>query len=215
MEEREDDIPALTLTQQLFLQRLISSKILTTNEAKKLYNTIIEINSNSTNEPFERCISKINRSLTKGFGLEIKTISMNGVLYHGVVNKKLDKISTKNGCSSIVNITPHTLAYLKLILTKMFQRMEDSDDEDDERDGSMGEIEVINLKNELPEPHKKKITLEDAENVIHSFKSEKLLIGRKGEGGRRLVVGPRVYMELPDFVKNFASEDDMPQLVVY
>ena len=125
---------------------------------------------------------------------------MKGKLYHGVINKRSDKISEKNGCVGISVITAHTLAYLKVILSRMLE------------DDNISEIDLINLKQELPDVHRKKISLEDAEDAIKVFKREKLLVSCDD---KRLMIGPRVYMELPDFVRNFISEDDMPQLVVY
>ena len=222
MQEIDDDIRPLSLIQQQFLQRIISSKILTNTEARALYASIIESSNINSNESFEKCISTINKSLTKAFKLEIKTISLDGKLYHCVINKKSDKISEKNGCIGLSNMTPHALAFLKLILSKMFQsklgsNIDEEDDDEDDNDGSMTEIDLINLKQELPDQHKKKINLEDAELAIHTFKREKLLvyIRKKSSNEKRLTIGPKVYMELSDFVKNFIGENDMPQLVIY
>lgn len=232
-----DNIPRLTIGQQLFLQRLIASKIVSNTQAKSLYDSIFddgEDKNNNNNKSLDRCIATINKSLTKGFAFEIKTVSFPTArkLYHCVVNKKPDKISEKNACSGITLLTPHTLAYLKLILGKMLDRMNNNntesgdDDDDDEQEGEKEqdwiEIDLINLRNELPEQHKKKINLEEAELALQCFKCEKLLVvnpssgGRSGgRSGKRLKIGPRVYMELPEFMTNFIGEDDMPQLVVY
>mmetsp|Transcript_3372 Transcript_3372/g.4955 ORF Transcript_3372/g.4955 Transcript_3372/m.4955 type:complete len:345 (-) Transcript_3372:848-1882(-) len=83
-------IKALNRKQKLFLQRLLASHILSTNDATELYNSIMNMSLTQTQDydgdneqdeeglgrNLDHCLGLINASLVPAFRLEIRTISL-------------------------------------------------------------------------------------------------------------------------------------------
>lgn len=107
-------------------------------------------------------------------------------------------------------------------------------------DGSMSRMSLINLRTELSGPHKDKLSINQVENIIENLESEGWLFpatsrrgpetpeGRQvrrknssgnsdgGSGTTWLQLGPRTYMELPDFLSEIGlNKSRLPQLILY
>jgi len=107
-------------------------------------------------------------------------------------------------------------------------------------EGSMSRMDLINLRTELSGPHKDKLSISSVEHMIDKLETEKWLIpapslrGEESPDGRQvrrknssrrtdgdagptwLQIGPRTYMELPDFLCELGmNKHQLPQLIYH
>lgn len=261
----------LSVVRKQFLQRILSSHVVRDDECRRIYDDVrrnCPDDDDEDHDDMERTIGIINASLVPGFGLEIRTIVLNGERYHAVVNRNADEVARRYG--SAATLTPHTVALLRNILERMVEvgmERDEEEEEDVEDDGStprrrrgrqkkkknanagcsghLGRIECINIRNDLDNVHKQKITLADAEAAVGTFVREgwlqvvnretnddndedseeeeeitrssrkKRKPSRKQTSSTALAIGPRTYMELPDFIERLISSERMPQFILY
>jgi len=269
-------VPPLTHPQQIFLQRILASHVLTNTATQKIWEEI-EATPEGKRElgpNLKKTLSIINQSLKPGFNMEIRSISLSlkeaeesenseiiPTTYHTIVNCEPDHTN------SALTKTPHDLAFIRLILERLIESCSDhgceSEEEEEEQttssagkrrrrgnnthrkgmmgcDGSMSRMDLINLRTELSGPHKDKLSITQVENIIENLESEGWLFpapsrrgpetpdGRQvrrknssrssdgGSGTTWLQIGPRTYMELPDFLFEIGlNKSRLPQLILY
>jgi len=101
-------------------------------------------------------------------------------------------------------------------------------------EGTMSRMDMINLRTELKGPHKDKLTISQVERIIDTLEVERWLVpapsfgGGKTPNGRKrrkssgnktteltwLQIGPRTYMELPEFLSEIGLEKGrLPQFI--
>ena len=253
----------LSSGQQKFLQQLLTKHVVSDSVCKKMYKNICDSCDGGEidmGESMENCIGRINASLVPGFGMEIRTIELPEIdfpendspdeaqlylskkkktkaRYHAVVNKNADEISKQWAtCTK----TSHEIAYMKLVLQRIAESEQNSSRMDKQRGlgstGKMHKIDLINLKNELEDVHKQKITLHVAEKVILNCCEEGWLIPsfrtengidieddniesdntpRKRKSSEMLQIGPRSYMEIPEFLEKILAggKASLPQFI--
>jgi len=265
-------VQPLTHPQQIFLQRILASHILTDEAAQQIWNEIHakEGSGRDLNHDLKKTFSTINKSLKPGFNMEIRSISLalqkdesssrnerNSIVYHTIVNCEADHTN------SVLTKTPHDLAFIRLVLEQLIRTCSDHDIESDQDDdpedqptssagnrrrrprnsikqggmmgceGSMSRMELINLRMELSGPHKDKLSISQVELIIENLEAEGWLVpvlslegderqvrrktSSDGEAGPdRLQIGPRTYMELPDFLCQIGmDEKSLPQIILY
>lgn len=247
-------IRPLSTGQQHLLQQLLALQVVTDSTCQKLYQTINQACPDNEirrymGETMEHCLGRINASLVPGFGMEIRTIEMSEEMngsrvkkrYHAVVNRRADDISKHWGAYTK---TPHEIAFIKLILQRIVESEYDEKDEEDEEEknrrvkrgmgssGKMHKIDLINLRNELDDVHKQKITLIDAERSLMAFCREGWLVSAFNQseennndsntGGNNserpfFKIGPRTYMELPGFMEKILpmGAESLPQFILH
>jgi len=217
-------------------------------------------------------LSAINKSLVPNFSLEIKSVSLdllgNGerTLYHAVVNKDADA-TAKAAATPTFEKSPHDLAFVRLafenLIEKFNQSAEDIANEEEEGgdnnnrkkkkrssssrqifgcSSSLSRIELVNLRLELPEPHKSKLSIQQVEKLLIVLELEGWLAaatlqeedeeegGRQSGGNKRkstsgsdksnkaknLQIGPRTYLELPDLLKDLGLDrNHIPQIILH
>ncbi len=76
-----ENIDPLTTQQQIFLQRLLASHVITDSQAQKLYNEILNTHAqqhqgNSLGRDVKDTFRRINKSLKPAFRLEIKSVAL-------------------------------------------------------------------------------------------------------------------------------------------
>ena len=261
-------IPVLPLTYQLLLQRLTAAHVLSESQFVELWDEIRESQASQTHsdESIQQIVSRINKSLKPGFGMEIRSISfrlrgssdsldeegLEGKTtrskYFAVVNSTRDDVST--ALASKLTKSPHELAYIRLILEKIVESSnqellqeqeeekeneeENSDDERKKRRrlnrtrgigciASLSRMDLINLRTELTGHHQNKLTIQQSDNCLASLEAEGWLVEcikgsrRKSMGGSsNLQLGPRAYMEFPEFlVKVGLERDHLPQFILH
>lgn len=151
-------VQALTPAQKLFLQRMMAAKVMSDDEAKRLYREITalvhgERRHQQPADDFERFVGKISSHLKENFDLDVRTAiifheavsssnkgggSSGGSVttrYHAFVNRVNDKPAELYGA---FNKTPHEVALFKVILEKLIEQgkegEEDSEEEEDDND---------------------------------------------------------------------------------
>jgi hypothetical protein len=186
--------------QQLLLQRLIAIHCVSSDETKRMFNSLMEqgIDDNDdTNfmgpgiDTFEAAFVSINRQLKPGFGLEIVTLvdssSTNATEnYHAVVNTTADEIAKKETVF-LKSWNPHERAFVRLLIRAFVDHTEnqiDGDDNDNDevvsRNSSartsvpgIRRADLINLRSELESGFK--LTLDEATRVVGILLEEKWL----------------------------------------
>ena len=185
------------------------------------------------------------------------------ILYHAIVNKDADAVA-KAAATPTFAKTHHDLAFIRIIFEALIEKFNQSvegapnDEEEDEttnrkkkkrssssRRQGLGcqsflpRMDMINLRLELPEVHKNKFTILQAEKLIQVLEREGWLVAAQidGEDDRRqstsgkkrkstnierstpaknLQIGPRTYLELPDLLKDLGLERNyIPQLILH
>ena len=194
----------LTSGQQMILQRLIASHVLTHEEIVKIYD---DVNDTKDFRSAEDCFRSINKQLKAGFGLEIVSVSIAGTKYHAVVNLHADDEIAKISFMQI--LPPVDREYIRKVLEALVQ--------DD--NGTTNRMSLINLRNDL-DP-KFKITIQDAERCLDMMISEHWLGFNEDKENRRAslnkteyVIGPRSYLELRQLLEDFGLED-LPQCIYH
>mmetsp|Transcript_35544 Transcript_35544/g.69992 ORF Transcript_35544/g.69992 Transcript_35544/m.69992 type:complete len:219 (+) Transcript_35544:138-794(+) len=212
----------LTLGEQQFLQLLSSRPCSTEDQVAVMYESSILArheeggrgNPRSSNDS----IGRINNHIEK-LGLAVKMVCLGpNVRYYALVNKLCDDVAksfaTSRGALEV--------AYFKLILEKI---VEDGNSRDGDEPGTsrqsnyfaagckgfITELDIKNLRTDLPDPHRGKLSAYAAERTMRSFVSEEWLVPR---GNGSLQIGPRTYMELPELLNQYGL-DDIPQIIVH
>lgn len=194
----------LTAGQQMILQRLMASHVLTHEEAVKIFD---DVNDTKNCRNAEECFRSINKQLKAGFGLEIVSVSIAGTKYHAVVNLHADDEIAK--MSFTLTLPPSEREYIRKVLETLVQ--------DDE--GTTNRMSLINLRNTLNP--KFKITVQEAEHCLDMMISEHWLGIHEDKENRRTsrnkteyVIGPRSYLELRQLLTDFGLED-LPQCIYH
>lgn len=145
-------IRPLSQGQQLLLQRLVASHVVTDDDLLEVYESIKTSDLGDMGRSLSNCLGTINASLGPAFGLEVRTVALservaplsksasseedddtpsssakNGgaappVKYHSVVNKISDAMSKSHAHHGPYARNPHELELLKLILEQIVER---------------------------------------------------------------------------------------------
>lgn len=258
----------LSQSQQMFLQRLMSAHVLSDDDAKKLWDEVSQnAQDRGRGRNLNETFSAINKSLVPNFALEIKSVSLDmndsgeRSLYHAVINKDADDVA-KAAATPTFEKNPHDLAFVRLVFETFIEKFNQSleeppiDVEEEEsnrkkkkrsssvRQGSgcqsiLSRIDLVNLRLELPEPHKSKLTIQQVEKLLIVLEMEGWLAvaqvdddeekrqstsGNKRKSnssdrstmGKNLQIGPRAYLELPDLLKDLGLErNHIPQIILH
>ena len=256
----------LSQSQQIFLQRLMAAHVLSDDEAKELLDDISKnAQDGGRVRGLNETLSAINKSLVPNFALEIKSVSLDlnaggeRCLYHAVVNKDADDVA-KAAAMPTFEKTPHDLAFVRLVfetlIDKFNQSLDDTPDGEEEEEtnnrkkkkrsssnrqgtgcqASLSRIDLVNLRLELPEPHKSKLSINQVEKLLIVLEKEGWLAAAaaaaaqdeddeeeearqstsgskrkstssdKSTKGKNLQIGPRAYLELPDLLKDLGLD---------
>jgi hypothetical protein len=151
----------------------------------------------------DHCFGIINASLVPGFELEVRTVSLPSttndnssssankrqklIRYHCITNNANDNIA-KNSAYPISKGGPHEMAYFRLVLERIVERGNEilnNDDDDNVSSttpggvgcpGMLNKMELINLRTELDEGHKDKLSIEMTELALQCLIDEKWLV---------------------------------------
>jgi hypothetical protein len=147
----------------------------------------------------DHCFGIINASLIPGFELEVRTVSLPStsssankrqklIRYHCITNNTNDNIA-KNSAYPISKGGPHEMAYFRLVLERIVERGNEilhNDDDDNNVSstasggvgcpGMLNKMELINLRTELDEGHKDKLSIEMTELALQCLIDEKWLV---------------------------------------
>ena len=157
-------------------------------------------------------------------------------MYYTIVNIHPDEHSKKYSCVYFSK-NPHELALFHLIVQRLIDAVSEHDPIKTRKFGlgsSLSRMEVINLRTELSGDHEGKVSLGQAESMMYWLEEQGWLVpalrednkrndshGRKRRSstsghGSRLQLGPRSYLEFPDFlVKAGMEHDGLPQFILY
>lgn len=171
--------------------------------AKKLHDQLNDTRSTS----LETSLGIMNEQLSRGFGLEVATVNLEGTKYHAIVNTDSDDKIAKQSFSHV--FTPHERAFIRLVLEKL------CDEEASPR------MDLVNLRLSLQDPYKT-IPIDAAEHVIDSLLEEHWLTVSSASTDRRksmnaqYQIGPRAYLELSSLLVDFGMpKDDLPQMIFH
>jgi hypothetical protein len=167
-----------------------------------------------------------------------KTSSTPNDMYYTIVNINPDEHAKKYSCVYFSK-NPHELALFHLILQRLIDASE-YDHNKTRRFGlgsSLSRMEIINLRTELSDTHDGKVSLGQAETMMYWLEEQGWLVPAPRENGNvkqknenerkrrrsstsghgsRLQLGPRSYLEFPDFlVKAGMEKDGLPQFILY
>lgn len=199
-----DDIDQLTNQQQIFLQRLFAHHVITDEEAETIYNQILQQSQqqdNALGRDVKDTFRRINKSLKPAFRLEIKSVALalsmprnvddehdhdkeNGsrpksVVYHSIVNCDNDDVA-KLASNPTMTKSPHEFAYFRLVLEKILELDSSTSSANNTRGKGctsyMNRNDLINLRLDLPEPHKDKLTIAQTENTLNLLETQKWLV---------------------------------------
>lgn len=149
----------------------------------------------------DHCFGIINASLVPGFELEVRTVSLPSttndnnssgsankrqklIRYHCITNNTNDNIA-KNSAYPISKGGPHEMAYFRLVLERIVERGNEILNDDDSNTvssggvgcpGMLNKMELINLRTELDEGHKDKLSIEMTELALQCLIDEKWLV---------------------------------------
>ena len=207
--------------QQLFLQRLLASHVFDDDQALAVFKELKP--DMPTCENLNDCLSQINTQLTKGFGLEVATVSFkeqnSNVFkqYHAIINTQQDKVAKDAFVAHSFDLNDR--AFLRLVYEHLAS------------EGNSLRSNLINLRNELKDNIS--LTMARAEHVIETLLEEKWLVVVDGnddeEGGgtqsssrRResvhatIGLGPRSFLELSHYLQDLGyPEEDLPQFLFH
>jgi hypothetical protein len=156
-----DDVEPLHPQQQLFLQRILASHIVTDKEAQTIFENILQndpTQHNGLGRDVKDVLSQINRSLKPAFRLEIKSVALalplpatndndveeeeettdragnrnKSVLYHSIVNCDSDAVS-KSAANPTFTKSPHELAFFRHLLERLVEKDEDDEQSNNNR----------------------------------------------------------------------------------
>mmetsp|Transcript_12073 Transcript_12073/g.14972 ORF Transcript_12073/g.14972 Transcript_12073/m.14972 type:complete len:274 (+) Transcript_12073:250-1071(+) len=271
-----DNIQPLSRPQQLFLQRLLASHVMTDSQAQALWNEVQQMTIESDDSVLGRnlndTLDRINRSLKPAFGLEVRSVSLAlnygndndnissssssrvpTVVYHAIINCDSDEVA-KVASNPTLTKSPHELALFRLILERLVESDADAAGDENENNANtstnrrgkgcqaaMSRMEMINLRLELMGPHEGKLNIQQAENALNLFEAQGWLVpaavassknnddpstpnarrGRRSSTGgssraKNLQIGPRSYMEFPDFITKAGLENEqLPQFLLH
>lgn len=136
-------IQPLTHSQQIFLQRLLSSHTLTNVATQALWNDIETTpdGKHDLGRDLKHTLSVINQSLKSGFNMEIRSISLAlkqanesvtseiiPTIYYAIVNCEPDHTNPA------LTKTPHELAFIRLVLERLIEICSNGDESDKDED---------------------------------------------------------------------------------
>mmetsp|Transcript_377 Transcript_377/g.520 ORF Transcript_377/g.520 Transcript_377/m.520 type:complete len:206 (-) Transcript_377:1232-1849(-) len=197
---------ALPSGQKLFLQRLLAQHVMKDEEAQALHEELDE-----SGRPMEQCFREMNHRLTSDFALEIATVSIASggthQRFHAIINQRADSIAK---ASFKHEFNPHQLAYIRLILEKLVS-------------GAASRVDLINLKQNLTEPHTGKVGMEQAEECIDRLLDQQWLVlegdenqSRRASMNALINIAPRTYLELSRLLIDFGMpKEDLPQFIFH
>ena len=102
------------------------------------------------------------------------------VVYHSIVNCDNDDVA-KLASNPTMTKSPHEFAYFRLVLEKMLDLDSRNSDSTVNTRGRgctsyMNRNDLINLRLDLPEPHKDKLTIAQTENTLNLLEKQKWLV---------------------------------------
>jgi hypothetical protein len=257
----DSSISNLTGAHQLFLQRFIANRVMSDEEAKLLYAEVIAVANDGGVETqelnqiderqFQRFLGTVGAALRDAFDFDLRTVSIphrtvasnkgsrkGSTRYHAFVNKLSDTPAKLYGAP---NKNPHELSFFRLILEHMIDDGNSittgSQNEYQQLpstggcQGSLSDIEIINLRNELKGPHANKMNSHEVEKALQKYVQEKWLLETSGDHDEsdeeessnkrrrrgkdvKYQIGPRTYMELESVLKNIGLSE-MPQFILH
>ena len=146
----------------------------------------------------DHCFGIINASLVPGFELEVRTVSLpvnndnddnssskrqKLIRYHCITNNTNDNIA-KVSAYPISKGGPHEMAYFRLVIERIVERGNEILNDDDSPTssssvgcpGMLNKMELINLRTELDDGHKDKLSIEMTELALQCMIDEKWLV---------------------------------------
>jgi len=153
----------------------------------------------------DHCFGIINASLVPGFELELRTVSLpvnnndninndndasnrnkrqKLIRYHCITNNTNDNIA-KVSAYPISKGGPHEMAYFRLVIERIVERGNEILNDDDSPTsssssvgcpGMLNKMELINLRTELDDGHKDKLSIEMTELALQCMIDEKWLV---------------------------------------
>ena len=154
----------------------------------------------------DHCFGIINASLVPGFELELRTVSLpvnnndkisndndtsnrnkrqKLIRYHCITNNTNDNIA-KVSAYPISKGGPHEMAYFRLVIERIVERGNEILNDDDSPPtsssssvgcpGMLNKMELINLRTELDDGHKDKLSIEMTELALQCMIDEKWLV---------------------------------------
>ena len=188
--------------QKILLQRLLAAHVLTDAKAKKLFAIVAGNDQEMECETLAECWSEINAQLSPSFGLEVATVSINGKLYHALINQNTDNIAKQ----SFQNLKPNTRAYVR----KVLETLSTSE--------SIARMDLVNLRIQVPEPFQH-LEMDEAGRCLDELLDENWLMAegptnRRSSMSQEYKIGPRSYLELSHLLNSFGL-DDLPQFIFH
>jgi len=148
----DKNLHRLSPPQQLFLQRILASHVLTNDQAQSILGEISNMPGyEKMGNNLKRTLSIINKSISSGFGLEVRSVSLalsrddhdndssdededkivEPTIYHAIVNKEIDGVA-KEFAHPVTNKSPHEMALFRLILERLLESFNQSQQDIDE-----------------------------------------------------------------------------------
>lgn len=158
------------------------------------------------------------------------------MVYYAVVNCVSDDVSKRSAYPFFLK-KHQNLEYFRLVLSQFIEKESRKNPSDDlpvansRGSGcasSLSRIELINVRNQLPDALKTKMTITQAEKALKVMEVEGWLVpsddcsednrnrrSSTGSSSNSLQIGPRTYMELSDFLCDLGLErDQLPQILL-
>jgi hypothetical protein len=211
------DVQPLARGQQLMLQRLLAAHVLSDDQAKTLYQELLQGDDDHDNnasqqedpQTLEEAFQEINAQLTTAFGLEVATVNLSQTKYHAIINQHADGVAKQAFAQSF---SPHERSMIRLILEKLVN---------DGADTPCQRKDLINLRGDLVEPYK--LSLQGAEHLVETLVQEQwLVISEAATQSRRdsmqasLQLGPRSYLELSHLLTDLGlPQEELPQFIFH
>jgi hypothetical protein len=203
--------------QQLFLQRLLAAHCFDDDQALMTFKELKPAMDGAC-ENLNDCLSQINTQLTKGFGLEVATVSIkeDGVFkqFHAIINTQQDKAAKDAFQSQSFDLNDR--AFLRLVYEKLAE------------DGTCQRSVLINLRTELKD--NVSLSMARADHLIETLLEEKWLVVTQADeeaGGTQnsrrresvhaaIGIGPRSFLELSHYLQDLGyPEEDLPQFLFH
>jgi len=148
----DKNLHRLSPPQQLFLQRILASHVLTNDQAQSILEEISNMPGyENMGNNLKHTLSIINKSISSGFGLEVRSVSLalsrddhdndssdedeekivEPTIYHAIVNKEIDGVA-KEFAHPVTSKSPHEMALFRLILERLLESFTQSQQDIDE-----------------------------------------------------------------------------------
>uniref|UniRef100_A0A7S2VZ15 Non-structural maintenance of chromosomes element 1 homolog n=1 Tax=Eucampia antarctica TaxID=49252 RepID=A0A7S2VZ15_9STRA len=197
--------------QKQFLQRFLALHVITNDEAQSLWDEISQGTDDRRmlGRDLNHTLGVINRSLSDGFGLEVRTATLALDLgdspseeklpssgkrptytrYHAIVNRDEDDIAKRNANPAMSKGGGvHEMALFRLILERLVESSLTSSEGDNSASAargigcqaSMSRMDMLNLRTDLTGHHSNKLGISQTEKSLSLLESEGWLAPARG-----------------------------------